>query len=142
VLELHGTIHEAKCLDCGLRTPMQEQLDRVRAGDPDPLCSRCGGVQKSATIAFGEPLDAEVFRMAGDAAARSDLFLAIGTSLVVQPAMLLLPVAQRLRARCVIVNADPTPFDDHVDAVIREPIGAVLPRIVARAGGVEGVRRP
>jgi NAD-dependent deacetylase len=134
VLELHGTIHVAKCLDCGRRTPMQEQLDRVRAGDPDPACSRCGGIQRSATIAFGKGLDAEVFRAAGEAAARCDLFLAIGPSLSVQPAALLLPVAQRLGARCVILNADPTPFDDRADAVIRHPIGQVLPRIVAYAG--------
>jgi NAD-dependent deacetylase len=94
VLELHGTIHLAKCLDCGRRTPMQEQLDRVRAGDPDPACTECGGMQKSATVTFGEALDREVFRAAGEAAADCDLFLAIGTSLAVQPASLLLPVAR------------------------------------------------
>ena len=53
VLELHGTIHVAGCLECGHRTPMQEQLDRVRAGEPDPPCTECGGIQRSATIAFG-----------------------------------------------------------------------------------------
>jgi NAD-dependent deacetylase len=134
VLELHGTIHLAKCLECGRRTPMQGQLDRVRAGDPDPACTGCGGVQKSATVAFGEGLDRDVFRAAGEAAADGDLFLAIGTSLSVQPASLLLPVAQRLGARCVIVNADPTPFDERADAVLRDPIGEVLPKVMAAAG--------
>jgi len=105
-----------------------------RAGDPDPACTECGGMQKSATVAFGEGLDPDVFRPAGEAVADCDLFLAIGTSLAVQPAALLLPVAQRLGARCVIVNADSTPFDDRADAVIRDPIGEALPRVVAAAG--------
>jgi NAD-dependent deacetylase len=86
VLELHGTLREAACLSCGHRTPMQEQLDRVRAGEPDPACIECGGIQRSATIAFGQQLDATVLEGAFAAAATCDLFLAVGTSLVVQPA--------------------------------------------------------
>ena len=130
VLELHGTIHRAKCLSCDRRTSMQEQLDRVRAGDPDPACTACGGIQKSATVAFGEHLDPDVLEAAFAASRTSDLFIAIGTSLVVQPAALLALEAHRHGARLVIVNQGETPFDDVADAVIREPIGEVLPRIV------------
>ena len=65
VLELHGTIRQAKCLECGRRTPMQEQLDRVRAGEADPPCTACGGIQKSATVAFGESLDGSVSARGG-----------------------------------------------------------------------------
>jgi NAD-dependent deacetylase len=63
VLELHGTIHRCRCLGCGFETPMQQQLDRVRAGEPDPACERCGGIQRSATIAFGQSLDGAVLRV-------------------------------------------------------------------------------
>lgn len=89
VVELHGTIHLAKCLTCGRRTPMPEQLDRVRAGEPDPRCTDCGGIQKSATISFGEQLDALTLQASFAAASAFDLLLAIGTSLGVQPASLL-----------------------------------------------------
>jgi NAD-dependent deacetylase len=132
VLELHGTIHQAKCLSCARRTPMQEQLERVRAGDPDPACTACGGMQKSATVAFGEQLDPLVLEAAVVASSACDLFLAVGTSLVVQPAALLAAEAHRRGARLVIVNQGETPLDDRADAVLREPIGEVLPRIVPR----------
>ncbi|HZN42330.1 MAG TPA: Sir2 family NAD-dependent protein deacetylase, partial [Actinomycetota bacterium] len=88
VIELHGTVHLAKCLSCGRRTPMREQLDRVRAGEPDPPCVDCGGIQKSATVSFGEQLDPADLDAAFAAAAVCDLFLAVGTSLTVQPASL------------------------------------------------------
>ena len=130
VLELHGTIRQAKCLSCDRRTPMQEQLDRVRAGDPDPACTECGGIQKSATVAFGEHLDALMLETALVASSASDLFLAIGTSLTVQPAAMLAAEAHHRGARLVIVNQGETPLDDRADAVLRDPIGEVLPRIV------------
>jgi NAD-dependent deacetylase len=130
VLELHGTIHEAKCLTCDRRTPMQEQLDRVRAGEPDPACSECGGIQKSATVAFGEQLDALVLETAVVASSGCDLFLAIGTSLSVQPAAQLAAEAHRRGARLVIVNQGETQLDDRADVVLRDRIGEVLPRLV------------
>jgi NAD-dependent deacetylase len=130
VLELHGTIREAKCLSCGRRTSMQEQLGRVQAGEPDPACTECGGIQKSATVAFGEHLDALMLETALVASSACDLFLAIGTSLTVQPAALLAAEAHRKGARLVIVNQGETPLDDRADAVLRDPIGEVLPRIV------------
>jgi NAD-dependent deacetylase len=133
VLELHGTIHQAKCLSCDRRTPMREQLDRVRGGEPDPACTECGGIQKSATVAFGEHLDPLVLETAMVASSACDLFLAIGTSLSVQPASLLAAEAHRRGARLVIVNQGETPLDDRADAVLRDPIGDVLPRIVVAA---------
>ena len=131
VIELHGTVHLAKCLSCGRRTPMREQLDRVRAGEPDPPCTVCGGIQKSATVSFGEQLDPADLDAAFKAAAVCDLFLAVGTSLTVQPASLLPVDALRAGARVVIVNQGGTPFDHVADPVIRAPIGEVLPAIVA-----------
>lgn len=131
VLELHGSIHHAKCLSCDRRTPMQELLERVRAGEPDPACTACGGIQKSATVAFGEHLDALVLEAALVASSACDLFLAIGTTLSVQPAALLAAEAHRKGARLVIVNQGETPLDDRADAVLRDSIGDVMPKIVA-----------
>jgi NAD-dependent deacetylase len=133
VLELHGTIREVKCLACVRRTPMQEQLDRVRAGELDPACEACGGIQKSATVAFGEQLDREVLRRAVDAAETCQVFLAIGTSLTVQPAASLFDIALDATASCVILNADPTVFDESADVVVHASIGQVLPAMVASA---------
>lgn len=133
VVELHGTIHLAACLSCGRRTPMREQLDRVRAGEPDPACVACGGIQKSATISFRQALDPGVLDAAIGASSTCDLFLAVGTSLTVRPAALLTVEAERTGARLVIVNQGETPMDARADVVLREPIGEVLPAIVAAA---------
>ena len=130
IFELHGTIHVARCLECGHSTPMQEQLDRVRGGEADPPCTECRGIQRSATVAFGQSLDPDVLEAALEASRRCDLFLAIGTSLTVQPAASLCGYAQRAGARLVIVNAEPTPLDDRADAVLRGSIGEILPTLV------------
>jgi len=130
VLELHGTLREAACLSCGRRTPMREALNRVEAGEPDPACLACGGLQRSATIAFGQSLDPEVLATATAAARDSDLFIAVGTSLTVQPAANLCAVALDAGARLVIVNAQPTPYDTFAAAVLSAPIGEVLPALV------------
>jgi NAD-dependent deacetylase len=130
VLELHGTIHRCRCLECGYETPMQEQLDRVRAGEADPPCQRCGGMQRSATIAFGQALHPDVHRRAREAAATCQLFLAVGTSLQVQPAARLCDLALEAGAELIIVNREATPYDNVAAAVLRGPIGEVLPAIL------------
>jgi NAD-dependent deacetylase len=130
MIEIHGTIHEVKCLDCGWRGPMAETLDRVRAGEADPPCLLCDGMLKSGTIAFGENLVAADLERAQRAAADTDVFLAIGTSLAVYPAAALPEIALRNRARLVILNAEPTPFDSYADAIARDQLGTVLPALV------------
>ena len=132
VIEVHGTMREVMCMECGARGPMGPALERVRAGEADPPCRRCGGILKSATISFGQSLDPQVIDRAMRAAARADLLLAIGTSLQVYPIAGAVPVAKSTGARVVIVNAEPTPFDDIADAVLRKPIGEILPAICAR----------
>jgi NAD-dependent deacetylase len=131
VVELHGTIWSAECVACGARTPMAEELDRVRGGDPDPACRTCGGIVKSATISFGQSLDAHVLRRAVDAARGCEVFLAVGSSLTVQPAAGLCGLAVDAGARLVVVNAEPTPYDELADAVIRDRIEQVLPGLVS-----------
>lgn len=131
VIELHGTLYGVECLRCHDRTEMSEALARVAAGEEDPPCLRCGGILKSATISFGQNLDTAVLRRAQEAARDCAEFYAIGTSLTVQPAAGLARLAARSGARLVIVNAEPTPYDDLADLVIREPIGQVLPALLA-----------
>ena len=132
VIELHGTMHWAVCVGCGARTPMPDVLARVRAGEADPECSACGGILKSATVMFGQALDQDVFDRAVGAASACDLFLAVGSTLTVEPAASLCRLAVRSRARLVIVNRDPTPYDYLATATIAEPIGTAIPAIVDR----------
>jgi NAD-dependent deacetylase len=112
---------------------MADVLARVEAGEPDPPCLDCTGIQKSATISFGQSLDRDVLGAAARAAASCDLLLAVGTSLQVHPAAGLCDVAVSAGARLVIVNAQPTPYDAVAAAVIRQPIGDVLPRLAETA---------
>ena len=116
-------------MSCGWRGPMQPVLERVSAGEDDPPCEYCGGILKSATISFGQPLIPEVIERAMRAAEQADLLLAVGTSLQVYPVAGAVPVAKAAGARVVIVNAEPTPFDEMADAVLRKPIGEVLPTV-------------
>jgi NAD-dependent deacetylase len=127
VIEVHGTVWDVMCMACGWRGPAAPVLERVRAGEEDPRCGRCGGILKSATISFGQALVPSVIARAMRAAERADLLLAIGTSLQVYPVAGAVPAAKSTGARIVIINAEPTPFDDLADAVLRERIGEVLP---------------
>jgi NAD-dependent deacetylase len=132
VIEVHGTAREAACLDCGARQPMTDVLPRIEAGETDPHCTDCGGILKSATISFGQRLDADVLEAAAEATRDADLFAAIGTSLGVYPAAGLCDYALAHGARLVIVNAEPTPYDEDAHAILREPIGEVLPALIGR----------
>ncbi len=132
VVEIHGTVHEYMCMGCGDRGPIEVVLERVRAGEDDPPCPKCGGILKTATISFGQNLDPDVLERCYRAAQRADLFMAIGTSLVVYPAAYLPGMALENGARLVIINAEPTPYDDHAHAVLRGRIGEVLPAIVSK----------
>lgn len=127
VIEVHGTLHRAVCLDCGERQPMQAVLDRVRAGEEDPPCTTCGGILKSDTVSFGQPLVPQVIERAMRAAAAADVLVAVGSSLQVYPIAAAVPAARSAGARLVIVNAQPTPFDELADATFAEPISDVLP---------------
>jgi NAD-dependent deacetylase len=135
VIELHGTLYETECLGCPDRRPMDEALARVRGGETDPPCRQCGGVLKSATVFFGQPLDPVALKRAALAVRDCDLFLAIGTTLAVQPVAGLVPMAHRAGIPVVIINAQPTPYDDLAQAVVREPIGQALPALVRHIGG-------
>ncbi len=130
VIEVHGTVRKVVCMACGMTAPMQKALDRVRAGEEAPPCRDCGGILKSATISFGQQLVPEVIERALRSAGEADVFFAVGTSLQVYPIAGAVELAIAADAKIVILNAEPTPFDDKADAVFREPIGAVLPQML------------
>jgi NAD-dependent deacetylase len=111
---------------------MERALKRVRDGEEDPPCRTCGGILKSATISFGQALVEEDVARAMREAAACDLLLAIGSSLVVYPVAYLPQIALDSGARLVVMNAEPTPYDAVASAVLREPIGEVLPELVRR----------
>ena len=130
VVEIHGNVHEVKCMSCTWRGPMPATLERVRAGEDDPRCLDCGGILKSATISFGENLVPADLERAQRASQDSDLFLAVGTSLTVYPAAALPEFALNAGARLVVMNAQETPFDRIAAAVFDEQLGTVLPDLV------------
>jgi len=140
VVEVHGSMRRVMCWECGRRAPMEEALARVRAGEDDPQCPQCGGIQKSDTISFGQALVPEVIDRALRAASEADLLLAIGTTLQVQPVAGMVPIAARAGAQVVIVNDQPTAMDAIADVVIRAPIGAVLTAICGAASAQDSSR--
>lgn len=130
VVEIHGTTRMAKCLSCDWRDDIEVVLDRVRSGEDDPRCHVCAGILKSATVSFGEALVPEDLARAERAAVACDVFLAVGSSLGVYPIAGAVPLAVRSGARLVIVNGEPTPFDDAATVVLQASISEVLPLIV------------
>ncbi|MFK4546534.1 NAD-dependent deacetylase [Streptomyces tendae] len=134
VLELHGTARACVCTGCGARGPMADVLARIEAGEDDPPCLDCGGVLKSATVMFGERLDPVVLGEAVAISQACQVFVAVGTSLQVEPAAGLAGVAVEHGARLIVVNAEPTPYDDLADEVVREPIGTALPELLRGLG--------
>jgi NAD-dependent protein deacetylase/lipoamidase len=132
VIEVHGTMRKAVCMSCGWRGPMQDTLERVRAGEEDPPCRLCGGILKSATISFGQALVPEVIDRAMRVAAEADVFIAVGTSLQVYPVAGAVPMAKSAGARIIILNAQETPFDDIADAVLSGSISEILPLICGK----------
>ncbi|MEV4920048.1 Sir2 family NAD-dependent protein deacetylase [Streptomyces tirandamycinicus] len=132
VLELHGTARTVVCTGCQARSPMADALERVRAGETDPACTSCGGILKSATVMFGQSLDPVVLGEAMGIAKASEVFIAVGSSLQVQPAASLAGIAAEHGARLIVMNAEPTPYDELADEVVREPIGTALPELLRR----------
>jgi NAD-dependent deacetylase len=129
VIEVHGTMRWSRCWGCNDRRPMQQLLERVRAGDTDPACELCGGVIKSDTISFGQALVPHVIEAAMVAAEQCDLLLAAGSSLSVFPAANVVPRAKSAGAKVVIANGEPTRMDRFADAVLIGALGELLPQL-------------
>jgi NAD-dependent deacetylase len=126
IAELHGNGTYATCLDCGERHELAPVRAAFEVSGEAPACEHCGGIVKSATISFGQAMPGEAMMRARDLTLSCDLFLAIGSSLVVQPAASFPVIAKRNGARLVIVNREPTPLDPIADLVISAEIGATI----------------
>lgn len=125
VIELHGNGTYAACLDCRRRYELADIFGAFKLNEEPPVCD-CGGFIKSATISFGQPMPFEAMRRAQDESLSSDLFLAIGSSLVVYPAAGFPALAKQNGARLVILNREPTDLDYLADLVVNLEIGPTL----------------
>ena len=126
VIELHGNTTYASCLDCATRYELPCVKEKFDANGRAPDCAQCGGYIKTATVSFGQAMPEGPMRLAEQMTLGADLFLAIGSSLVVWPAAGFPLMAKRNGARLVIINRDPTELDDAADLVVRHDIGSVL----------------
>jgi NAD-dependent deacetylase len=131
VVELHGTNREVACVDCGHREQADPVFERARDGDLPPTCPECGGTLKPAVVLFGESMPDEPTIRAHELAGRSDVFLAIGSSLTVQPAAGLPRKAQRSGAMLAVINLEETPLSGQADYDLRADVTEVLPALVA-----------
>lgn len=130
VIELHGNAHYAKCLACGLRHEFDDFREAFLERGEIPVCRACGGLVKSATISFGQSMPQEPMDRAEAACLDCDLFLVLGSSLVVYPAAGFPLLAKRNGARLAIVNREPTDQDAYADIVLHDEIGPVMREVV------------
>jgi NAD-dependent deacetylase len=140
VIELHGTTTEATCLECNRRMPIDVVLDRVREGDADPHCELCGGLLKTATISFGQPLVAADVDRALEEARLCDVCLAVGSTLSVWPAAGVPVEAVRHGGRLVIINEGVTDLDGMASLILSGKAGAVMTELADGLLGVEDSR--
>lgn len=126
IIELHGNGTYARCLDCGLRHELADIRPRFEATGEPPVCVSCGGVVKSATISFGQAMPEREMMRAQASSMDADVFLVVGSSLVVHPAASLPLIARQSGARLIILNRDPTPLDDAASLVVNADIGDAL----------------
>jgi NAD-dependent deacetylase len=131
IIELHGNASYAKCLDCGQRHELEDLKGAFLARGVIPACRNCQGVVKTATISFGQPMPDAAMAQAEAATLACDLFLVLGSSLVVYPAAGFPVLAKRNGAALVIVNREPTEQDEIADLVINDEIGPTLSAVVA-----------
>lgn len=132
VIEVHGNASYAKCLRCWLRHEIEDFREGFEGRGELPACRSCGGIVKTATISFGQPMPEAEMTRATEEAEACDLFLAIGSSLVVYPAAGLPILAKRAGARLVIINREPTEMDEIADLVILAEIGPLMREVMPR----------
>lgn len=126
VFEIHGTNQEIICLQCGTISPSQETENRLEAGEKIPLCLDCGGLLKTNTISFGQELNADILQRAFILARNCDLMIAVGSTLVVEPAASIPRRAKEEGAKLVIINRETTPLYLIADLNIGASAGTIL----------------
>jgi len=132
VFELHGNMQWAVCLSCGRRYPFDQIKARLDKGEEIPDCEACHGVLKPDAVFFGEPLPVKVLEEATSRSHSSDLFIVIGSTLIVYPAAYMPIYATSSGAKLVIINLSPTPMDKQATVLIRAKAGEVMLRVVER----------
>jgi NAD-dependent deacetylase len=132
VIQLHGTAMYVSCLNCGKKYDRDEIQERLQKGLKVPYCDDCHGPLKPATISFGQSMPERETQEAYHRSSLCDLFIVIGSSLVVQPAASMPLVAKRNGAKLVIINRDPTPYDDMADSVIHGQAGPTMASIMEK----------
>jgi NAD-dependent deacetylase len=135
VIELHGTNRFAACQHCWKEWPATVIIERVEKGDEAPECDACGGPIKARTISFGQAMPEKEMRSAMEASLKADLYVSIGSSLVVEPAASFPRLAKQAGAALVIINNQETPLDDIADIVIRKPIGETMRKLLRQLPG-------
>jgi NAD-dependent deacetylase len=130
IIELHGNSTYATCLDCGERHELEPIRKAFLADGTLPICEKCEGIVKTATISFGQAMPEIQMARAQDETMQCDLFIVLGSSLVVYPAAGFPRIAKRRGAGLVIVNRDPTDQDDDADLVVHHEIGPTMSRVV------------
>ncbi|HEX4635741.1 MAG TPA: Sir2 family NAD-dependent protein deacetylase [Rhizomicrobium sp.] len=130
LIELHGSTRYAKCLDCGTRIEIADVFAHVTAQGDAPGCGTCGGLVKTATISFGQPMPESEMARAASAVRACDLMLVLGSSLVVYPAAGFPLQAKRQGAGLIILNREETPLDRYADLVINAEIGPTLQSVI------------
>jgi NAD-dependent deacetylase len=130
VIELHGNATYAACLDCGHRHELDPIKQAFLGAGKLPLCAKCDGIVKTATISFGQAMPEIAMARAQDETMACDLFIVLGSSLVVYPAAGFPRLAKRKGARLVIVNRDPTDQDSDADMVVHDEIGPTMSRAI------------
>jgi NAD-dependent deacetylase len=135
VIELHGTNRFAACQRCWKEWPATAIIERVEKGDEAPECDACGGPIKARTISFGQAMPEKEMRLAMEASVKADLYISIGSSLVVEPAASFPRLAKQSGAALVIINNQETPLDDIADIVIRKPIGEAMRKLLGQLPG-------
>ena len=130
IIELHGNTTYATCLDCGHRHELEPIKKAFQAHGTLPVCERCEGIVKTATISFGQAMPEIQMARAQDETLQCDLFIVLGSSLVVYPAAGFPRIAKRRGARLAILNRDPTDQDEDADLVLHSEIGPTMSRVV------------
>jgi NAD-dependent deacetylase len=130
IIELHGNSTYATCLDCGHRYELEPIKKAFQGKGTLPVCEKCDGIVKTATISFGQAMPEIQMARAQDETMACDLFMVLGSSLVVYPAAGFPRIAKRRGARLVIVNRDPTDQDEEADLVLHAEIGPTMSRVV------------
>jgi NAD-dependent deacetylase len=132
IFELHGNMQWAVCLSCGRRYPFQQIEARLKEGEEIPDCEACRGILKPAAVFFGEPLPAKVLKEATERSYYSDLFIVIGSTLVIYPAAYMPIYATSSGAKLVIINLSSTPMDQEATVLIRAKAGETMSRVIKR----------